>query len=417
VSLAAGGPGFRPGAATAKLPWGFILLLGCSSGLSAFGMASVVPALPTLERALHQDYSSLQFVVSAYLLGLGLFQPVQGMLCDRFGRRPVLLAGFSVFLMASLLASSAQSLPALVAARFLQAMGVSVATVVTRAIVRDSFEPERAAVALAFITAVMGVAPVIAPLAGGLLAGLFGWRAIFWMHATIAGLLVALMFFQLRETLPSSTQALPWKGLFGGFALLVSDPGFRGHTLTYSFVSGGSFVFVTIGADLFEKLYGMSSARFGSVWASLAVAYVAGAALAGTLARRLGSARVLRLGMRLYVVATLLFGANALLAAPPLAGFIGALALLMLSNSLISPLSLAGAVSDHPQLAGIAAGLSSAIAMLVSMLCAALIGLVYVGRPAESAWLLLASAVCAALALRTALRHAPPDGRSRARVG
>jgi predicted MFS family arabinose efflux permease len=174
---------------------------------------------------------------------------------------------------------------------------------------------------------------------------------------------------------------------------------------------------VTIGADLFEKLYGMSSARFGSVWASLAVAYVAGAALAGTLARRLGSARVLRLGMRLYVVATLLFGANALLAAPPLAGFIGALALLMLSNSLISPLSLAGAVSDHPQLAGIAAGLSSAIAMLVSMLCAALIGLVYVGRPAESAWLLLASAVCAALALRTALRHAPPDGRSRARVG
>ena len=144
--------------------------MGVASSLSAFGMASVVPALPTLSRALETDYASLQFVVSAYLLGLGLFQPIQGLLCDRFGRRPVFLAGFALFGIASLFASLVSNVSMLVLARFLQAMGVSVATVVSRAIVRDSFEPGPAAIALSFITAVMGVAPVLAPLVGGVIA-------------------------------------------------------------------------------------------------------------------------------------------------------------------------------------------------------------------------------------------------------
>ena len=159
---------------TSRSRWGLIALLGVASGLSAFGMASVVPTLPTLSRALGADFGSLQFVVSAYLLGLGLFQPIQGLLCDRFGRRPVMLMGFSLFAAASLLASVASGLASLVLARFLQAMGVSVATVVSRAIVRDTFEPGPAAIALSFITAVMGVAPVIAPVIGGTVVEVWG---------------------------------------------------------------------------------------------------------------------------------------------------------------------------------------------------------------------------------------------------
>ena len=202
--------------ASSRPGWGFIILLGIASGLSAFGMASVVPALPTLSRALQADWSSVQFIVSAYLLGLGLFQPVQGLLCDRFGRRPVLLGGFTLFLAASLLASLATSLLQLVLARFLQAVGVSVATVVTRAIVRDSFEPEPAAVALSFITAVMGVAPVIAPVFGGLATEAVGWRGIFWLHAAMALLVVALLARVLRETRPADTESMTARELLAG---------------------------------------------------------------------------------------------------------------------------------------------------------------------------------------------------------
>ncbi len=133
-----------------------------------------------MTRELRVDYATVQFVVTAYLLGLGLFQPIQGLLADRFGRRPVLLGGYSLFLLASLLAGAASQLWTLVAARFLQAMGISVATVVTRAIVRDSFEPGPAASALSFITAVMGLAPVVAPIVGGFAAETLGWRGIFF---------------------------------------------------------------------------------------------------------------------------------------------------------------------------------------------------------------------------------------------
>ena len=376
--------------------WGFIILLGCASGLSAFGMASVVPMLPLLGRTLGVDFASVQFVVSAYLLGLGLFQPIQGLLCDRFGRRPVLLAGFLVFAIGSVSAALVGSLAALIAARFLQAAGVSVATVVSRAIVRDSFEPEPAAMALAFISAVMGIAPVIAPLAGGLVSSQWGWQAVFWLHATIAALLWIWMALRLRETRPAETALLSLRQLLRGFAVLLRERSFMGYSLTYAFVSGAAFVFVTVGAALFERLFRMTPVRFGLLWAGLALSYTVGAATAGSLARRHGSARVLRLGIRLEILAAGLLLISASTFAPYLPLYLLALALLMCGNGLVSPLALAGAVSGNPELAGVASGLSSALAMLVSMLCAMVSGLLFNGEPLRVA---VPLALCCGIAL------------------
>jgi DHA1 family bicyclomycin/chloramphenicol resistance-like MFS transporter len=388
--------------ASSRPGWGFIILLGIASGLSAFGMASVVPALPTLSRALQADWSSVQFIVSAYLLGLGLFQPVQGLLCDRFGRRPVLLGGFTLFLASSLLASLATSLLQLVLARFLQAVGVSVATVVTRAIVRDSFEPEPAAVALSFITAVMGVAPVIAPVFGGLATEAVGWRGIFWLHAAMALLVVALLARVLRETRPADTESMTARELLAGARVLIADRGFSGHALTYSFISASGFIFITVGAALYERLFGLSGAEFGLLWSLLAISYIAGATAAGTLSRRLGRQRTRRVGLGINVAATLLFVVAAWLQPPLLGVFSLSLGMLMFANGLISPLALAAAVDDHPQLAGVAAGLSSSIAMLVSMACAIITGAIYDGTAHGCAVLMAITCALAWWAMRRA---------------
>jgi len=369
-------------------------------------MASVVPALPLLSRELQADFSTVQFVVSSYLLGLGLFQPIQGLLCDRFGRRPVLLAGFGLFLVASLVASLATHIAMLVAARFLQAMGVSVATVVTRAIVRDSFEPGPAATALSFITAVMGVAPVVAPFVGGLASDALGWRGIFWLHAAVAACVWLLLATQLRETRPAGTRAMTVGELLRGASVLLRQRSFLGHTLTYSAVSAAGFIFITVGADLYGRLFGLASSQFGALWSGLAVSYVVGAMSAGYLSRRLGSRRTTQAGIGCNFLATGLFAVAAFALVPNLWLFSGSLGLLMVANGVISPLALAGAVDDHPALAGVAAGLSSAVAMLLSMVSAIATGVLYDGTAQPCALLMIVACLLAWQAARMA-RRAP----------
>jgi DHA1 family bicyclomycin/chloramphenicol resistance-like MFS transporter len=368
-------------------------------------MASVVPTLPLLGKALGTDAGTTQFLVSAYLLGLGLFQPVQGVLCDRFGRRPVLLAGFLLFAVASMAAAVlAPSIAVLAMARFVQAMGVSVATVVTRAIVRDTYGSEDGAIALSFITAVMGVAPIVAPIAGGFVAAQWGWRAVFWLHAGIAFVLLAFMIVMLRESRPAATEGMTLGQLVAGSRVLLRNPVFLSFTFAYSSISAGSFAFITVGATLFDRLFGIAPAEFGTLWAGLALAYLGGAAASGTLGRRYNNRTIIARGLQLNLVAAGCMIAGALLWRPMLPVFLMALLLQMAANGLVSPLCLAGCVSERPDLAGVAAGLSSALAMLVSTVLAALSGILFDGRALSVATLVAACAIAAALAARPALR-------------
>jgi len=261
---------------------------------------------------------------------------------------------------------------------------------------------------------VMGIAPVIAPLAGGLVSSQWGWRAVFWLHATIAALLWIWMALRLRETRPAETALLNLRQLLRGFAVLLRERSFMGYSLTYAFVSGASFVFVTVGAALFERLFRMTPVHFGLLWAGLALSYTVGAATAGSLAHRYGSARVLRVGIHVEIFAAGLLLISASIFAPHLPLYLLALALLMCGNGLVSPLALAGAVSGNPELAGVASGLSSALAMLISMLCAMISGLLFNGEPLRVAvplalccgLALLMSRIAVAAAPRTRLRRA-----------
>lgn len=383
----------------------WILLLGLASGLSTFGMASLVPALPALAAALRTDYGAIQFVLSVYLLALGLAQPVQGLLCDRFGRRPVLLGGFVAFALASVAAALAPSLPLLIVARFVQALGASVGTVVARAMVRDTHEPERAAVALAFITAVMGISPILSPIAGGLVVETFGWRAIFAMHALIAAVLIAWMGIALRETRPGTRPPPHAASFFSQALVLLRDARFRGYTLIYGFATGAIYVFLTVGAALFERQFDMRPSRFGVLWAMLACAFACGAWFAGTGARRFGSRRVMRVGVALTLLGVLVFVIAAFLPAPSLGAYMLSLTLMVAGNGMISPLSLAGAVSDHPELAGLASGLSSSLAMLTTVLFAAASGALYRDSAGSIALLLAVAGTGMVFAVRAALRE------------
>ena len=357
-----------------------ILLLGLVSGVSPFAMTVVVPALPSLTRSLDTTPALAQFVLSAYLIGLAVGQPFHGQLCDRFGRRPILLAGFTLFLVASIVATFAPTLPWLIVARVIQAIGASVGTVAARAMVRDVYDTERAAQMIAYIAAAMGIAPMLGPMIGGVMAAKFGWQSLFLVSAFMGAGLLLWMQAALPETLvPDKRRAGGLKPLLQGYRLLLQSRDFVGYTLVYGFFGGIFFSFVAVGALVFERDFGWSEAVFGMVWGSMALLHVLGAITSGRIISRIGMYGLLRFGVlssgvmgliQIILVSTL--GTSVLTLLLPFAA-------LMTLSGLVLPVALTGAVGNRPEIAGLGSGLSSSLGLLIGGMFTIVSGALYDG--------------------------------------
>ena len=382
-----------------------IWLLGLSSGLSVFGMAIIVPSMQSIATAFDAEFSTAQFAVSAYLFGLAVAQPVSGVLADRFGRRPVMLTGFALFTLASLLCALAPSLSLLIGARFLQAISVSVGTVTTRAILRDMHDGERMAEAMSYIAAAMGLAPVVAPIAGGLLDANFGYRAIFLVTAGMGAVVFVAMARHLQETLPPGQKPRGARELLGNYGVLVRSPQFVGYTLIYGFMQGAFFSFLAIGASFFLSQFGIDAGSFGMIWGLLALAYVLGATAGARLTPRVGARNVMRASvMLLFLSGIAMLGAAQLEALSPVAVLAPLGAMMMIAGS-GTPGAMSGAVQHHPTMAGTASGFSSAIALVVGGSFTIVSGALYDGTLQPIATLIFVA--CSATAASWLLARRP----------
>lgn len=380
-----------------------LVLLAFASSLSPFAMAVVLPAVAAIGTRFDADYAAVQFVLSAYLVGLGLTQPVSGILCDRLGRRPVLLGGAALFLVASVGCALAPSLPVLVGFRFLQAVGISVGTVASRAMIRDTHDVLEMPRALARLAAAMGVAPVVAPVVGGTVGALAGPAGIFAVTAVLGAITLAGIAANLEETRRPAPVDAPATGMFRAWRELLADPGFVAHTLLYGFVQGAFFAFLTVGAGIFERDLGIGQQGFGLIWGGIGIAYTLSAIAAGRLIGRLGAAPVLRVGAGLAFaggLAILLVN----LAGVSRAGVILPLLVMMTANGLVTPVALAGAVSGRPDLAGTAAGLSSAIGLVMTGTYAVVAGFVFAGDFLPIGLLMATATACTVLLAPVARR-------------
>ena len=208
--------GKPPGAATDERGLAqsrlMLLMLVVMTGVAPISLYMLVPALPVLAATFQSDISVAQMTVSLFMVGIACSQLIMGPLSDKFGRRPVLLAGLTLMVVASVGASLAQTLPQLIAARFLQALGGASGMVISRAIIRDLYPRERVGAMISLVIAVMMVAQMLSALAGGLLEITFGWRAIFYF-ITAASLSVAIL---IAIALPETRRARSESS--GGFA-------------------------------------------------------------------------------------------------------------------------------------------------------------------------------------------------------
>ena len=334
-----------------------IVALGVMSSFGPLSIDLYLPALPQVARELGVSTGGVALTLTACTLGLGIGQLILGPLSDRWGRRRPLLAGIVLFTVFSLVCAIAQTMPLLVAARFVQALGGSAGIVLARAVARDLRSGAELVRLFSLMLAVNGLAPVLAPVLGGQLLRVVSWRYAFVALAVLGALLFALVWRVLPESLP------PARRRVGGLAdalrtyrSLVGDLRFVGQVLTGAFAFATLFAYISAAPFVLQNHYGFSAQRFSVVFAANAVGLILGT----RCATRVGLARGLAL-LAAGAVAVLLSeptGAGLTLLLP---GFF----VVGTAFGMCIPTVSANAMQAHPDRAGAASALLGATQFVV----------------------------------------------------
>ena len=376
-----------------------ILLLGIASGISPFAMAIVVPALEVFAQKYQAPYSTVQFIISAYLFGLAVAQPIVGFVSDKIGRRPVLIAGFLLYVVASIICVTTESINALIISRFLQGTGGSVGSVISRAIIRDTSSPEQSAKALSRVTAIMGSAPMIAPVIGGLAYQFFGNPNDIFIITALFGIVILVpIFFKIPETkkddLTQTDQKDTW---LEKYKYLLSSKIFLGSSFIYAFTTGGFFSFLAVGSTVFSKELGIEATGFGLMWSLMTILYSLSSFISGNLSEKYGLMKVLLSGVIINLAAGSLFFLLFYIAGFTYLTIILPLVLMFFGHGFLVPMSTANAVSGKLAVAGASSGLYSSIGLTIGGLFSILSGAIYDGNFSPIAVIIMISTMLCAL--------------------
>ncbi|HET7887173.1 MAG TPA: multidrug effflux MFS transporter [Bradyrhizobium sp.] len=331
-----------------------LLLLVAMTGVAPISLYMLVPALPVLAKNFASDVSIAQMTVSLYMVGIACSQIVMGPLSDRFGRRPVLLAGLGLMVVASAACIFAHSLPQLIAARFFQALGGATGMVVSRAIIRDLYRRERISSMISLVIAVMMIAQMLSPLTGGLLETAFGWRSIFYV-ATAMSLAVAVA---ITLALPETRRVrLSSSSFRGDVRNLLTSRAFIGYMLCQVLASQIVFTFAGAGPYIVVTHMGRTGAEYGAWFATTGFAYLIGNLFCVRFSPRYQLERLIWFGLALQLLGSLLnlvWGVAGINQLP--AWLFGTQMIVMFANAFVMSNSAAGAISVRPEAAGTASG-------------------------------------------------------------
>jgi DHA1 family bicyclomycin/chloramphenicol resistance-like MFS transporter len=388
----------------AHLP--LLLVLGA---LTAFGPMSIdmyLASLPTLERELHASASGGQATVAAFFAGLSIGQLFYGPLSDRIGRRPPVLAGIALFLVATVGCALATSLAGLVAFRALEALGACAGMVVARAVVRDRFEPRESARIFSLLMLIMGVAPILAPLLGGFILEWSGWRAIFWALFAFGAVTGVAVFLKLPETRSAATAARALsESPLAAYLALLRNRGAVTYTLAGAFVSSAMFTYIAASPTVVIEHFGVPATAFGWVFGANAVGIIGASQLNRLLLRRWSPDTVLRASTAMGFLAALVLLATSLSGFGGLWGVLVPLFFAVAGHGLGAPNATASALAFDPQRAGSLSALVGCAQFGIGALAAAAAGAMGDGSPAPMAAVIAACTLAAAVSARLAPRR------------
>ncbi len=392
----------RGGSGAKGTGWGLVVLLGALTAFAPMAIDMYLPSLPAIGADLGVDAAYTQITVSAFLAGMAIGQFFYGPASDRFGRKGPILAGVALCVLASCACAMAPSAEFLVAARFVQALGGCAGGVVARAVVRDRFDHTETARMLSLLTLVMGLAPILAPLMGGVLLQLAGWRSIFWALALFGVVVGLATLFRLEESRSEATavQARSESPL-AALGALLRDPRMVGYALAGGLNGATLFTWISASPGLLIGVWGIPASLFGWVFGLNAAGVIGAGQLNRQLLLRYTPEQVLRAAGAFGVVAAALLLAAAFTGWGEMWSVLPLIFLVLSSYGFMAGNTMAGALNVDPRRAGSISALMGSASFAAGAAASSLTAALGDGSARPVAITLFLAMSGSALALRT----------------
>lgn len=346
--------------------------------LAAFGPLSIdmyLPALPELTKDLNTSTSLAQLSLTACLLGLSAGQLFAGPVSDVRGRRKPLLIGLIIYALASILCAFSPSIWIFVILRFIQGLAGSAGIVISRAVVRDLYSGTELTKFFSLLMLVNGIAPIMAPIAGGQLMEITSWRGVFIVLSLIGMIMLAAVLAGLPETLAQERRSQGGLGnTLATFGRLIRNRTFVGYALSQGFVTAGMFAYISGSPFVVQNIYGASPQMFSLIFAINGLGIIIASQLTGRLASRLGETKLLVTGLLLAGAGGLLLLVM-ILAGAGLSAVLPPLFFVVSSVGIVGTTSFSLAMQDQAQAAGSASALLGLLSFVFGGIVAPLVGL------------------------------------------
>jgi DHA1 family bicyclomycin/chloramphenicol resistance-like MFS transporter len=351
------------------------VVLGALTAIGPLAIDMYLPALPTIAREFQVNVASVQVTLAAYFAGIAIGQAFYGPLSDAIGRKPALSLGLLVFIVASIGCAWAGDIRALLAFRFLQALGGCAPIVIPRAVVRDYFNQLESIRMLSILMLVFGLGPILAPLIGGQLLVNFGWRTVFWLLAAYAvGLLVIVTAF-LPESLPlARRRPQAMRVVFDVYARLLRDRTYITYVLSGALIFAGLLAYISGSPFVFIELFDVPPERYGLFFGVNAIGIVSASQINRWLASRMEARRIVGVMLSVAMIASLVLLFDAYSGLGGFAGILVPLFCYIACHGFVLPNTTALAMAPHGNVAGSASALLGTIQFVLGSITGALVG-------------------------------------------
>ncbi|GAB2510690.1 multidrug effflux MFS transporter [Corynebacterium atrinae] len=284
-----------------------LLSLALLSASAPFSIDMYLPALPGIAADLGTTPAMVQLTLSGFLAGLAVGQLIIGPISDAVGRRKLMLGGAAVALVAAIIAAVAPSITVLIVARLVQGVGSGACVVLSRAVIPDLAKGPAAARAFSLLMSIQGVAPILAPVAGGLLLEPIGWRGLFFVLAGIAVAQLLVVVFAIRESKPPEERSpATVRGIVGNYAYVIRNAGYRGYLVSFAFGFSALFCYIAASPFLFQEQLGFSAQSYALLFAINGGGIIAGNVINGRLVGRVNTQLILFIALAILISASAL---------------------------------------------------------------------------------------------------------------